>query len=148
MSFPLAPFPAAACAPAHLHYEIGDSTVACYTHCRNARQSTTTGAPHAATPLHPQTFDQCMAQCRNCEYTRRYWGQHLDYGCIQEGLLHDLEYQRLKRRVEDDDDACPRCRHRLRRLLRAHQVHCAAAPPPPWSLPAWGKKSNTNTYYT
>ena len=118
-----------ACAPPRLRQKHRDDPqVACYAHCRNARQSPQRGG--AAAPLSTlstQNFATCMRECRTCEASRRYWYGAVHPDDIDWAIEHDEEYQELKQEWEASNQDCPYCEQRMDQIL-AHYYHRALAP--------------------
>ena len=136
---PLRPPPAAAaaCVPPRLRQQYRDDpTVACYAHCRNARQqSQRAGAAAPLSTLSVKNFDKCMAACQTCETSRRLWHGAVDPDYIDWVIKRDEEYQDLKQEWEESNQDCPYCEQRMNQIL----AHYYAPPPPPVErTPWWG----------
>lgn len=128
-----APVPAGACVPPRLRQQYRDDpTVACYAHCRNARQRRTTGGGAGAplSTLSVSNFDRCMADCQTCETSRRLWQGSVDPDYIDWVIKNDEEYQDLRQEWEKSNRDCPYCEQRMSQILE----HYYAPPPPraPW----------------
>ena len=130
---PAAVAPAGACAPPVLRQRHrDDSTLACYAHCRNARQRRAGGGAPLST-LSVGNFDRCMADCQACELNRRMWQGAVDPDYIDYAIANDDEYQDLREEWEASNRDCPHCEQGMNHIL-AHYY----APPPPRPRAWWG----------
>lgn len=126
----LAPGPGACATPQLRQQYRNDPQVMCYAHCRNARQSSSSDLGARFTPLRPAQFNQCMAACRTCEASRRFWHGAIDPDRLDRVLEEDEEFQDLKAEWEASNHECEYCEERMNQILAYYN-----RPPPRYYFP-------------